>query len=590
YQVQIENQVMNNIEIDENEETKEQIEIQQNPNSMIHYAQQLGNLDETNQISQIQQNNQNEISFNGFKIYYNDPSEVINILEQRKQAQEQQLNSQHQNDASQNKIIERICKVCFEGESVVQEKGELIYPCLCSGSCQYIHEQCLKTWIVSRGQNIFLAKCEICNYKYQIKCEQKKKLNLRYSLKQNQTGAIITIIFTTFFVISFGMLILFIIDIALTIASSNQAIINYDETLKFVALFIIFVFASGFFIGMIQSFKENCLFEHVVKWQIFNYDKNQLNEENQNQDDKNQTENNIQNQLNLIGENLPQQIQVSQQNNFDNSVYHRQETYSNLHNQHNGPVANQNTSYQQNDNFYQQQQQPQNIDSDQVSQWINYLRSKQITPAAFRENSQNDIAGDLNSAERLKMLELFGYQQANKQQQNDNIFIRDDKVNDEESKPRQISLNSKLQQIQNQNEIIQEKQFQESNFLPQKKSIDILSLQKQQYFDFNKTQQNQNCLDFHDQSIFQKKCKSTHVISINKINNNINYRDINNRSQLSYQQDENNTKAKTHFQFLQSGNYSQSIDYLRAQVIPPQFLTDQKKPNQYIDVILQCNE
>ncbi|KAL4433477.1 hypothetical protein ABPG74_002874 [Tetrahymena malaccensis] len=579
---------MDQVENDENEEIKEQIENYQNPNNLTHYAQQLVNLDETNQVSQIQQNQPNEISFNGFKIYYNDPSEVINILQQKKEAQEQQQNNQFQNEASQNKIIERACKVCFEGESVVQEKGELIYPCLCSGSCQYIHEQCLKTWIVSRGQNIFAAKCEICNYKYQIKCEQKKKLNLRYSWRQNQTGAIITIIFTTFFIISFGVLILFIIDIALTIASSNQAIINYDETLKFVALFIIFVFASGFFIGMIQSFKENCLFEHIVKWQIFNYDKNQLNEENQNQDDKNQTDNNIQNQLNVIGVNQPQQIQVSQQNNFDNSVYQRQETYSNLHN--NVTAICQNTSNLQNENVQQQQQQQhqQNIDSDQVSQWINYLRSKQITPAAQRE-SWNEIAGDLNSAERLKMLELFGYQQENKEQQNDNIFMFDDnKIKDDQSKAQQIFLKSKLQN--RSNESIQQKQFQESNFLPQKRSIDILSLQNKLNFDFNKTQQNQNYLDLQGQSILQKKCKSTHAISINKINNNINYRDINNKSQLSYQQDQNNQKAKTHFQFLQSGNYSQSIDFLRAQVIPPQFLTDQKKPNQYIDVILQYND
>ncbi|KAL4482604.1 hypothetical protein ABPG72_005847 [Tetrahymena utriculariae] len=586
YQVQIENQLMNQVENDENEEIKEQVQIYQNPKNLKHYDQQLENVEETNQISQIQQNNNNEISFNGFKIYFNDPSEVINILKQKKEDQEQQLNSQLQNDASQNKIIERVCKVCFEGESAVQEKGEIIYPCLCSGSCQYIHEQCLKTWIVSRGQNIFSAKCEICNYKYQTKCEQKKKMNLRYSWKQNQTGAIITIIFTTFFIISFGVLILFIIDIALTIASSNQAIINYDETLKFVALFIVFIFASGFFIGMIQSFKENCLFEHIVKWQIFNYDKNQLNEENHNQDNKNQTENNIQNQLNVIGANQPQQIQVSQQNNFDNSVYHRQETYSNFHNQLNGTTICQKTSNLQNENMQQQQQQ--HIDSDQISQWINFLRSKQITPAPQRECPQNNITGDLNSAERLKMLELFGYQQATKQQHNANIFIDDNKMNEQESKGQQIFLASKLQQ--NYSEYIQEKQFQESNFLPQRRSIDILSLQNKLNFDFNKTQQNQNFLDLQGQSILQKKCKSTHAISISKVNNNINYRDINNRSQQSFQQDENNVRAKTHFQFLQSGKYSQSIDFLRAQVIPPQFLTDQKQPNQYIDVILKCND
>jgi E3 ubiquitin-protein ligase DOA10 len=39
----------------------------------------------------------------------------------------------------------------------------LVYPCKCQGSVRYVHEECLKTWIVAQHKDIFTAKCELCH-------------------------------------------------------------------------------------------------------------------------------------------------------------------------------------------------------------------------------------------------------------------------------------------------------------------------------------------------------------------------------------------------------------------------------------------
>ena len=53
------------------------------------------------------------------------------------------------------------CRICFEGG------GELIIPCLCSGSSLHIHRQCLDDWrAVSVGKRGF-SHCSTCGFQYQ---------------------------------------------------------------------------------------------------------------------------------------------------------------------------------------------------------------------------------------------------------------------------------------------------------------------------------------------------------------------------------------------------------------------------------------
>jgi hypothetical protein len=53
----------------------------------------------------------------------------------------------------------KICRICLE------EDDNVIAPCKCKGTSQYVHETCLSKW--RRNQKRF--KCEICHSQYQLK-------------------------------------------------------------------------------------------------------------------------------------------------------------------------------------------------------------------------------------------------------------------------------------------------------------------------------------------------------------------------------------------------------------------------------------
>ncbi len=70
----------------------------------------------------------------------------------------------------------KICKICLDCEQ--NESNKLISPCLCQGSVKYIHELCLKNWILNNPKkNIKESCCEICNFKYTITFTTKLQFN-----------------------------------------------------------------------------------------------------------------------------------------------------------------------------------------------------------------------------------------------------------------------------------------------------------------------------------------------------------------------------------------------------------------------------
>ncbi|OMJ94431.1 hypothetical protein SteCoe_2487 [Stentor coeruleus] len=74
----------------------------------------------------------------------------------------------------------KICRICLDDDP----KG-FISPCECSGSAQFTHKKCLKSWILCKFPTGKEAFCEICKYKLNIqtvtrwKCEFIKNSYLR---------------------------------------------------------------------------------------------------------------------------------------------------------------------------------------------------------------------------------------------------------------------------------------------------------------------------------------------------------------------------------------------------------------------------
>ena len=70
--------------------------------------------------------------------------------------------------------IERFCKICFENYEDLST-GKLIAPCKCAGSVMFIHEECLKTWLISQNSDLKIASCELCHNYY--------KMDFKFGLK-----------------------------------------------------------------------------------------------------------------------------------------------------------------------------------------------------------------------------------------------------------------------------------------------------------------------------------------------------------------------------------------------------------------------
>jgi E3 ubiquitin-protein ligase MARCH6 len=63
------------------------------------------------------------------------------------------------------------CRICYEQE--INPEDKLVTPCLCQGSIKYIHNNCVKNWILNQGI-IYEPKCEICKFKYKLNFSTKK--------------------------------------------------------------------------------------------------------------------------------------------------------------------------------------------------------------------------------------------------------------------------------------------------------------------------------------------------------------------------------------------------------------------------------
>mmetsp|Transcript_4203 Transcript_4203/g.7142 ORF Transcript_4203/g.7142 Transcript_4203/m.7142 type:complete len:337 (+) Transcript_4203:58-1068(+) len=64
-----------------------------------------------------------------------------------------------------------VCRICHAGSGAAgEEESELLSPCLCSGSVQWVHRRCLEEWRQkgSQGAPSRVAFCELCGFRYRF--------------------------------------------------------------------------------------------------------------------------------------------------------------------------------------------------------------------------------------------------------------------------------------------------------------------------------------------------------------------------------------------------------------------------------------
>lgn len=161
---------------------------------------------------------------------------------------------------------EKMCRICMEIEA---NNNVLITPCRCSGSVKFIHEICLKTWLVSQAEDIAEASCELCKEPYEMEF---KITNACVPSEYCKQG-IVQCLFIPLLLFVMGMLFL------VAYLLSDKYLDNADDQEKgYIIALIATCGISGFVISMliINSLKEACTTAKLTDWTILS--KNFVNE------------------------------------------------------------------------------------------------------------------------------------------------------------------------------------------------------------------------------------------------------------------------------------------------------------------------
>ena len=140
--------------------------------------------------------------------------------------------------------ITPICRICYEKD---KKNDLLIIPCKCEGTIKFVHQSCIKKWIINSNNFLDNPSCEICKSKFLIKIENSTYLDKKKLLKAILIIIIILIIFIgLFFTVYFILL-------------SSNLIIKIPQR-KLIDSFIIFliVLIIFSFYPLYQYFQRNC--------------------------------------------------------------------------------------------------------------------------------------------------------------------------------------------------------------------------------------------------------------------------------------------------------------------------------------------
>jgi hypothetical protein len=151
---------------------------------------------------------------------------------------------------------EPICRICFDVQS---SDHALITPCKCTGSVKYIHEDCLKVWLLSKQTDLKTVTCELCMAKYGMRF----KFELKFAPCSDCDENIAHWFFMPLLISVFTMLVLIICVI-------TAKIDVVKEEKKFTVVLLVTCALSCLMIMylFVTSIKEAVFVEEVCEWHI----------------------------------------------------------------------------------------------------------------------------------------------------------------------------------------------------------------------------------------------------------------------------------------------------------------------------------
>jgi hypothetical protein len=155
--------------------------------------------------------------------------------------------------------FDAICRVCYEDNT-----KNLITPCLCSGTAEYIHETCLKNWISYQKGSISTPKCEICGFSYKTKIKIQKVFNPRKGIQEEFLYCCMIPIF---------LAIIISMTVAVIILSLSKLDFENKATLSWVVVGGCVFSVVTCLVLLILAFYKILYIQEVTEWKIFSIEK-----------------------------------------------------------------------------------------------------------------------------------------------------------------------------------------------------------------------------------------------------------------------------------------------------------------------------
>ena len=157
---------------------------------------------------------------------------------------------------------ERVCRICMDTES---PSKQLLAPCRCRGTMKYIHEECLKTWLVSQEGSVDACKCELCKTEFLMEFKIVSKCTPRHMCHEGLTQCL----FIPLLIAVMFMLFLIVYLLADRYISGE----NEDDKGYTIALMGTCLVSGLVILGLVvNAIKEACITSSLGKWVIFNQD------------------------------------------------------------------------------------------------------------------------------------------------------------------------------------------------------------------------------------------------------------------------------------------------------------------------------
>ena len=148
-----------------------------------------------------------------------------------------------------------ICRICLESTT----PEDFISPCLCKGSQQWVHEQCLKLWLIkSEKDEKDLTSCEVCKSPFHM--------NFYYSLTFAPCGSGPS---RRCVWIPFGLVLLLLLGVGLLFCVSNEKEKRQSVTVVVLSVLLSSAAVLCAIMGIYLA-KELWFVRTIEEWQIEN--------------------------------------------------------------------------------------------------------------------------------------------------------------------------------------------------------------------------------------------------------------------------------------------------------------------------------